>query len=195
MKRVIIIHGWSGGSRKDWLPWLRSELHNKGYDVSVPDMPDAEMPVIEKWVTQLAEIVGVAGPDENTFFVGHSMGCQTILRYLETLPVTTRVGGAIFVAGWFFLENLEDDEVRVTAKPWLERPIDITKIKNMLSGSALLISDNDPYDAFEKNKEKFAEVGSKIVELHSAGHLTAEDGFSELPLVLKELEAMTMARI
>ena len=29
------------------------------------------------------------------------MGCQTIARYLETLPDEIKVGGAVFVAGFF----------------------------------------------------------------------------------------------
>lgn len=188
MKKIIIVHGWSGASGKDWLPWLKSELEKKGHEVLVPDMPDPDEPVIEKWVAHLSETIGSTGSDGNTYFVGHSMGCQTILRYLERLPAETKTGGAVFVAGWFNLENLEDDEVRALAKPWLETPINLAKVKIMLPKSTLIISDNDPYDAFEKNKEKFSELGSKIVELHNTGHITAEDGFTELPQALSELK-------
>ncbi|MCX6715781.1 MAG: NYN domain-containing protein, partial [Candidatus Taylorbacteria bacterium] len=93
-KRVVIVHRWSGGPNDDWRPWLKNELEKNGCEVFVPEMPDTEAPIIEKWVNCLSKIVGV--PDSNTYFIGHSIGCQAILRYLET--VNTLVGGAIFVA-------------------------------------------------------------------------------------------------
>ena len=184
MKRVFIIHGWGGHPEEGWFPWLKKELETNSFQVVVPQLPDTDSPRIEKWVPTLATVVGV--PNEDLYFVGHSMGCQTILRYLETID--TKVGGAVFVAGWFNLENLEaegDDAVEI-AKPWIETPLDLAKIKKVLPKSTLIISDNDPYGAFAENKAKFAELGSKIVVIPSAGHFTEEDGFTELPEVLAE---------
>lgn len=143
-------------------------------------MPETDTPIIEKWVTKLSEVVGV--PDEKTFFIGHSIGCQTILRYLETIDI--QIGGAVFVAGWFDLKNLEDEESSQIAKPWLESPIDLSKVSRVLPKSVLIISDNDPYGAFETNQAKFSGLGSEIIVIKSGGHLTGEDGFSELPQIL-----------
>lgn len=183
MKRVIIVHGWSGSPEDNWLPWLRLELEKRGSQVLVPNMSDTDNPVIEEWVNKLVEVVGI--PDTNTYFVGHSIGCQTILRYLETIDKS--VGGAVFVAGWFNLENLEDQEIKEIAKPWIETLINLEKVKSVLPKSTLIISDNDPYNCFEENKKKFGEIGSKIVIVPNAGHFTEEDGFQELPELLSEL--------
>lgn len=186
MKRGILVHRWAGGPEDDWRPWLKRELEKRGYEVLVPEMPDTETPVIEKWVSHLTSVVGT--PDAETYFIGHSIGCQAILRYLET--INTEVGGAIFVAGWFNLENLEDDETRAIARPWIETPIDSQKIKQVLPKSALLISDNDPYGAFEENKEKFTQLGCEVAVLHNAGHITSEDGFTEIPEIFKNFELL-----
>lgn len=182
MKRVFLIHRWSGGPNDDWRPWLRMELEKKGYSVFTPEMPDTEVPVIEKWVNMIKEIVGT--PDEETYFVGHSIGNQAILRYLE--EIKAKVGGAVFVAGWFNLDNLEDEETKEIARPWIEKPVDIEKVKKVLSKSTLIISDNDPFGYFEYNKEKFFELGSKIIILHNAGHITDTSGYKELPEALQE---------
>ncbi|HXK39948.1 MAG TPA: alpha/beta hydrolase, partial [Candidatus Paceibacterota bacterium] len=143
-------------------------------------------PVIEKWVPHLATIVGE--PDEETYFVGHSVGCQTILRYLET--VHAPVGGAVLVAGWFGLKNLEDEETEEIARPWLTTPIDFEKVKAVLPRSTLIISDNDPYESFEYNKERFTELGSKILVLPGAGHFTEDEGFEELPAALEAVVSL-----
>ena len=190
MKRIIIVHRWSGGPNDDWRPWLKTQLEKEGYEVFVPEMPDSDTPVIEKWIGKLAMVVDAL--DENTYFVGHSIGCQAILRYLDAHrfePMKT-VGGAVFVAGWFDLKNLEDDETKAIAKLWIERPINPVKIQTVLPKSTLIISDNDPYDSFEENKRRFTELGSKIVVLHGAGHITADDGFAEAPIILTELQKL-----
>ncbi len=180
MKRVIIVHRWEGGSHDDWRPWLKTKLENMGYEVLVPDMPDTDVPVIEKWVSKLSEVVGT--PDSETYFIGHSIGCQTILRYLET--VDTQVGGALFVAGWFNLDNLEDEEVVEIAKPWIETTIDIDKIKKVLPKSILLISKDDPYGAFQENVNKFNEFVTHTSVFDHAGHFTE----SEDPSILSQFE-------
>jgi len=183
MKRVFLIHRWSGGPEDDWRPWLKTELEKQEYEVHVPQMPDTEWPVIEKWVKHLEKIVGT--PDSQTFFIGHSIGNQAILRYLE--KINTPIGGAVFVSGWFYLENLEDEETADIARPWIETPIDLEKVRKVLPQSTLIISDNDPYGAHESNKKKFLELDSKIIILPKAGHITEESGYTELPEALQEL--------
>ena len=188
MKRVFIIHRWSGGPKDDWRPWIKTELEKLGYQVFVPQMPDPETPVMEKWVGELARIVGT--PDKDMYFIGHSIGCQAILRYLETRE--EQVGGAVFVAGWFNLKNLEDREAEQVAKPWIETPINTDKVKTVCPQSILLISDNDPYNCFEENKKGFEALGSKIIVVPNAGHFTEEDGYKEFPLLLSEIRNTTL---
>ncbi len=184
MKRVIIVHRWSGGPNDDWQPWLKDELQKLGYEVLVPEMPDTDVPVIEKWVGKLAEVVGT--PDLDTYFVGHSIGCQAIMRYLET--INTPVGGAVFVSGWFNLKNLEDKEMEEIARQWIETPIDLEKVKSVLPKATLIISHNDPFNCFEENKTKFAQITNKEIIVPNAGHFTAEDGFTELPSIVEEIK-------
>lgn len=97
-----------GYPNENWFPWLKKELEKSNFEVFVPQLPESGNPRIQNWVPKLAESVGV--PDEQTYFVGHSLGCQTITRYLESLPKNIKVGGAVFVAGFFKrLTGLEDE--------------------------------------------------------------------------------------
>ena len=171
----------------DWRPWIKTELEKLNFEVHIPQMPDIDTPIIEAWVNKLLEVTGT--PDKDTYFIGHSIGCQTILRYLET--INSPVGGAVFVAGWFNLENLEDEETKETAKPWIEVPLNLEKVKSILTKSTLLISDNDPFGCFEENKEKFSKIGSKEIIVPNGKHLTTEDGYEEFPLLLNEIIKLT----
>ena len=181
-KRVFIIHGWGGSPQEGWFPWLKTELENKGFFVQIPPMPDTENPKIETWVPYLNQIVG--NVDENTFFVGHSIGCQTILRYLETLPNNKKIGGAVFVAGWFYLNNLKEEEKQI-AKLWLEARIDFEKIRKICPKIKVFLSDNDPFDAQEANKKILKKkLGAKVMIQHNMGHFSGSDNVTKLPIAL-----------
>ena len=188
MKRAIIVHGWDGYPEEGWFPRLKKELEAEGSSVFVPQLPKPDEPRINNWVPKLKEIVG--NPDEQTYFVGHSMGCQTIARFLETLPKNIKVGGVVFVAGYFKrLTNLEDDEVvRSVVQEWLTTPLNLKAVKTHLKKSVAIFSDDDPWVPSE-NQNDFRDVlDSKIIVMHAQGHFSgSRDGCVELPVALDAL--------
>lgn len=189
MKRVFIIHGWDGYPEHSWYLWLKRQLEEKGFQAFVPAMPDTEAPKINEWVNKIKEIVGEA--DKETFFVGHSIGCQAILRYLETLFPEIKVGGAVFVAPWMELDEQtikeEGEEIKEIAKPWMETPINWEKVKPHTGKFACILSDNDYYVPLSNKKIFEKNLGAKIIIDHNKGHFTEDDGIKELPIALEEL--------
>lgn len=180
MKRVFIIHGWTFGPKSYWIPWLKKELESKGYSVTAPQMPNTDEPDITAWVSYLTKLVGKA--DKDTYFVGHSIGCQTIMRYLST--INEPVGGAVFVGGWFTLKDLEDEETKAIAKPWLETPIDFVKIKKNCKKITALFSDNDQFVPLENVKMFEKKLNAKTITVSKQGHFETQ---KSLPLALAEL--------
>lgn len=184
-KRAIIVHGWDYNPSMNWYPWLKKELENKGYSVLVPEMPNTSKPKISAWTAHLKSIIG--NIDENTYLVGHSIGCQTIMRFLE--KENKRITKAVFVAGWFKLDNLENEEVESIASPWLENNINYEKVKSNIDKLTVFLSSNDPYNCVKENKSIFEkELGAKVIILDNKGHFTSDDGVSQLRDVLKEFE-------
>lgn len=184
-KRVFIIHGWDGYPEEGWFPWLKKELEQRGFEVFVPPMPNSSELKIKEWVSFLAKIVGE--PDENTYFIGHSIGCQTILRYLETLN-NERVGGAVFVAPWFVLGDLETEEEKIIGKPWIETPINFEGVKAATSNFICIFSKDDPVVPLDENIKLFKEkINPKIIIEHGRGHFSGGDGITELPSALNSV--------
>lgn len=190
--RVIIVHRWDGSPTADWYPWIKKMLEERNFDVIIPEMPNTERPHISEWVPYLSDIVGEI--NENTYFIGHSVGCQTIMRYLETLEEGALAGGAFFAAGWFHIieSSLESNEEKEIAEEWTGTPINLELVKKHLKTSVALFSDNDPYVPLSDSKIFENELGSKIITHPKRGHFTSYDGVSELHVALNEI--LKMAR-
>lgn len=190
MKQVYIIHGWEGYPEENWFPWLKRELEKDGFEVRVPQMPDADTPKRKKWIPAIAKLVEKPGQD--TYFIGHSMGCQAIARYLETLPDKVRIGGVIFVAGFFKrLTGLgEEPNYEEVEEDWLKTPIDFEKIKNHFNKCVAIFSDDDPYVPLDNQEDFKNKLGAKIITEHNKGHFSSMTGTTELPIVLEELLKM-----
>lgn len=180
-QRVFVVHGWSASPEREWFPWLRDQLQAQNVEVLIPAMPDTNHPTIDAWVGALRESVGDL--QDTDIFVGHSIGCQTILRYLER-EATRPIGGFISVAGWITLQNLENREEEAIAKPWLETPINFGAVREMLGRSVAIFSDNDPYVPLQENMTIFAQqLGVQVIVEHDKGHFSEDSDIFELPIV------------
>lgn len=184
-KRVFIIHGWDSYPEEGIFPWLKEKLEKKGFTVFNPAMPEPLKPEIDTWVSFLKQQIGV--PNSDTILFGHSIGAQTILRYLELLNKNERIGGAVFLAGWVHLTDLayETKEDPKIAKPWLETPLNWDKIKPHAAKFIGIFSDDDrivPIADADIFKEK---LGAKIIIEHGKGHFSGSSGIKELPSALK----------
>ena len=177
MTKVYIIHGWGLDSNMPWIKWLEGELKkNKKAQVYALDMPNTQSPKIEEWVDYLKKNVGII--DEGTYFVGHSIGCQTIMRFLEKLPKNEHIKGCAFVAPWFDLINLEDGEVEI-AHPWIHNKINFERLDQHTGNFLAIFSSNDPYVS-EREVEKFRQFGAKIIIKKDEGHFDTTKRMQEI---------------
>ena len=113
-------------------------------------MPNTAEPKIDLWVSHLKKVAGKL--DKETCFVGHSIGCQTIMRFLEKEDYKGKIGNVVFVAGWFKLDNLEDETAEKIASPWINTPIGFNKVKQKMSNLTVFLSSNEPYDYIDKRQ-------------------------------------------
>ncbi|HLC81663.1 MAG TPA: alpha/beta hydrolase [Candidatus Nanoarchaeia archaeon] len=188
MKRVFIIHGWDGFPENHWFPWLKKELQKLNFKVDIPVMLNPSEPKIEKWVTHLKKIVGKL--DAETYLIGHSIGCQTIMRYLAAEENNIQIGGIIFVAGFFNLPYLKTASEQNIAKPWLEHNINFSNIKKHAKRIVAIFSDNDPDVPVSDAKLFKTYLNAKIIIEENKGHFTSEEGVEILPNVIDSIKEM-----
>lgn len=186
MKRhVIIVHGYKGKPETNWKPWLRQELETKGMKVDVPEMPNTEHPIASEWVTMLAKTVGE--PTQDTYLIGHSLGCITVLRYLETLNENQKIGGAILVAG--FGERFPKYQTG-NHDTFFDHTLDWSHIRERCNNFVAIHSEDDPGVNAEQLDLFEDKLGAKVLREHGFGHFGSADGVFEIPLVRDELLAM-----
>jgi len=188
MKKAVILHRWSGTPESDWYSWLKSELESKGFEVSVPTAPNTDHPIIEERMRFMDQVMETI--DESTLFVCHSIGCQTLMRYLASH--NKKVGQVIFIAGWFNLQGVilqEGEDVQLIAKPWIETPINLKQVKNSCKSIKVLLSSNEPYGCVVENKKLFEQsLNAQVIVLENKGHFTEDDGITQIPEILDFIE-------
>lgn len=178
-KKVYLIHGWGFNPEMHWYPWLKKELLKKGFEVKVFDMPDTDNPKIENWVGYLRK--NIEDVDEQTYFVGHSIGCQTIMRFLEKLPKHKKIAGCAFAAPWFNLINLEAEEIKI-AHPWINSAIDFGRIKEHCANFLAIFSNDDPSVHLDESDKFKKNLGAKIIIKKGFGHF---DNVEKIPEILE----------
>jgi predicted alpha/beta hydrolase family esterase len=185
-KKVFIIHGWNGNPNEAILSWLSNKLRINNFKVYSPEMPNPESPDIISWVSKLNEVVGNC--DKDTYFVGHSIGCQTILRYIEQKNVK-EIGGAVFIAPWFNLtkETFETGDDENIARPWINTRIDLKEVRTKLKKLTAVFSEDDPYVPITDSEKFEKDLGAKIIIEKDKGHFSEEDNVRDSRIVLKEI--------
>lgn len=178
-RRVFLIHGWEGKPNNHWFPWLSWELKARGFEVYALTMPHAEAPKVAEWIGAIKTAVG--RPTATTYFVGHSLGCIAVLRYIATLPKTARLGGCVFVAG--FSGNLQISEI----SEFYSLPFDVEKTKSHCPKFVAIFSDNDEYVSMERSLEFQKSLGAKAILEKGKGHFTKSEGVEALPSVFKSI--------
>ncbi len=194
-KHLFIVHRWAGSADADWYPCLQSKLPSDVV-VHISDYPEAKLPVIEKWVPYLSEQVsnelkkvGTTLKEDlsNAYFIGHSVGTQTVGRYLATLPENTHVGGAVLVGAWFTV-----NESWESLNPWLNTPFDYDRVKQVTKEHPIvaIVSDNDRFtngEAMTKNIELLKErYNAEIIMRPGENHFNEK----EEPGVVEQVLAM-----
>ena len=189
---IVIVHAYGGSPKKFWYPALCKHF-DADATVVVPYMPGGTAPVVGEWLSHLQTTVQKATTQEgaNLYLVGHSLGCNAILRMLAAEPeaaATLRsLRGVLCVAGW-----LSIDEPWLEMEPWCHPRPDLAAARRTLESLGarltLLVSDNDRFTQdHESNRHEWrCGLGARTVLCPGRAHW----GGRKQPAVLGELNRL-----
>ena len=177
MKNAIILHGTGDSPDLFWFPYIQERLEEKGFEVWLPQLPNAKKPNIKDW---LSFIIKNGKFTEETVLIGHSAGAQIILSVLENVDV--EIKQAILVSGYAKpLSKTENDPKNQDDFTW-------DKIKRKAGEFIFINSDNDPWECNDKQgKIMFDHLGGTLIIRHE-GHMgsqTHNQPYKEFPLLAK----------
>lgn len=178
MKRAIIVHGFKGKPDTNWKPWLKRELEGSGFQVDVPEMPNTDHPEVSAWVSKLASTIGEIGNDE-VYLIGHSLGCITILKYLETVHEDHAIKASIFVAGFARKFNGYGGG----HDSFFDTDLDYRTIRNHCDDFVAIHSDDDPSVGIEELAVFKDNLHAKTIAVSGMGHFGSGDSVFELPIL------------
>jgi hypothetical protein len=168
--RILLVPRWSGTAASDCYPWLARELAARAPQVKIdvaPLLPAPDRPEIEPCLEAVAGMDPARG-----LLVGHSVGCQVLLRALARLPDGVRAPALLCIAGWWTVDQPWD-----TLRPWIETPFDHARAAARCGRIEVLLSDDDPFtrDA-EATRRRFVEaLGAEVQIVPGRQHFNAPE--------------------
>jgi predicted alpha/beta hydrolase family esterase/HD superfamily phosphodiesterase len=180
MKKALILHGTNATPQSNWFSWLSDELNKLGYDVWLPQLPDADKPNVHTYNNFLLNNPDFV-IDSDTILVGHSSGAVEILSLLQNVPNKTIVSDVYLVSA--FTDNLGWD---VLDGMFLEQ-YNYEVIKEKARSFTLFHSDNDPYVPLEQAKYIAEKLGGTLFVKPGQGHFNLENSpkYKEFPELLE----------
>jgi predicted alpha/beta hydrolase family esterase len=182
MRNIFIFHGTGGYPQENWFPWLKTNLEAKGLEVFVPHFPTPEGQSFEAWVEVLKPYLDKI--NSQTIMVGHSLGGEFLLKFLETFDYKIKVAG--FVAtpiGVRPILNYDRDAEFVHGFKF-----NWEKIKPKAQNFIVYHSDNDPYVGLGNGQELAKNLGTNLSFIPNAGHFNKASGYTEFPDLLNNIK-------
>jgi predicted alpha/beta hydrolase family esterase len=171
--KVFLFHCWGGDGRSCWSGWTADVLGKQGVEVISPDFPNTATPKLEEWLAKARECVPRFEPKDDWVLIGHSLGCPTILRLLESFEKGEKVKAVILVAG--FATDLGISEIR----NFVDHDFNWKKIKGNAGMFIVINSDNDPYINPDEGERMAKHLGAEFIVEHGAGHINEGSGFTK----------------
>ena len=175
--KFVILHGTDSDHASNWFPWLKGELEKLGHEVWVPDLPDAQLPNIERYNKFLLS----SGYNFNeSVLIGHSSGTSAVYGLLQELPDDANAKAAVLVGT--FKGDLGWDQLH-----GVNVPFDFIKIKSKADNFIVIHSDDDPYCPLSGAKEIAGELDAKFILIPGQGHFSKklDPKYSKFPEILE----------
>ncbi|MDO5090054.1 MAG: alpha/beta hydrolase [Cardiobacteriaceae bacterium] len=188
MKRVFVVHGYGATAANHWFGWLRDQAQGRGAEAVALSLPDCENPDFAAWQQGLQDAIGM--PQATDIFVGHSLGCLSLLHYLMAMS-PARIGGLVLVSG--FVDKLPgfaaigDFDMDAFIG---EARVDLARVAAMTPEITCVISDNDRVVPPALSDTLAEGLRARSVRVAQGGHFLGREGFTTLPPAWQAVEAL-----
>lgn len=183
MKRIYIFPRYSGDENSDWYQQIKHNSNFTELNISIIplSLPNWDKPSCTEFLSYIKNAIPENEIDNNSYFVGHSVGCKAALLFLNELHIKNpelKIGGLMCVAGWWKVDNPWPQ-----LNQWTNMPLDFTAIQKICNNNIItVLSDNDPFTSdWKVNKREWeTNLNTKVIIVPDAKHFNGTEGFSEI---------------
>lgn len=179
---VVIMHGTKGSPKGNWFPWLKQKIEKLGHQAFVPKFPTPKGQTIKNWIKILNQTILTY--DDSLTLVGHSSAPLVICAKLQELKKPIK---AIFLVAPF-LGRLGLSDYDKICTDFNSFPFKWNLIKKRANSFYIYRANNDPYVPEEKGKLLANKLKVTETIIDQGGHLNSESGYTQFPLLLKDLK-------
>ena len=178
MTHTVIVPGVGGSEQAHWQSWLQRQLMS----CSRVQQKDWNHPILKDWIQQFVKTVRPIQGDIQ--IVAHSFGCLTTVAALALHPELNRkIKNLVLVAPANPVRFGENGFARDSAADYKA----FFHQLNIRVPTTMLISENDPWLAFEDAKQLADAWKLYPVNLGQVGHVNVASGFGPFPEIFNYL--------
>ena len=183
MKKAVILHAMEQNSKGHWYPWLKKELESTGYEVWVPDLPNANHPNTE----EMTEFLVASGWDfKDNLVIGHSSGAVEVLYLLQAIPLAEKIKTAVAVSSFDRpVTGMETQHDKMFVGD-----LAFENIKTKSEKILFLHGSDDPWCPVEQAQYLAKQTSGELVLVEGGGHFSTslDPKYTEFPELIKILE-------
>jgi predicted alpha/beta hydrolase family esterase len=180
----LIVHGAYGDPTENWFPWLEQKLKKRG-DVRIPQFPAGERQNLDAWLAVADQTLANISP-RNTILIGHSSGALLTLRMAEKTRQPFRAVCAVCP----FARDLGHADFDPLNASFIYPAFDWQAVMRGAGTMICFAGDDDPYVPLAYSKEVAEKASAAFVIVKKGGHLNAEAGYREFPLLLEKIQQL-----
>ncbi|MFZ2966049.1 MAG: alpha/beta hydrolase [Leuconostoc falkenbergense] len=177
MEKLFLIDGYGGSPKVNWLDWVGQNLENK-FQINKIFIDKPDVAEVQKFdnalVSQIDEV-------ESSYFISHSLGCVTLLRYLIK---TKKVPKGIILVSPF--------DQQVTGFEMFDEFFIHASLEllNLDSNKSIIFSSmNDPIIPFRYSQKVAERLQIPFILFPTGAHFRASDGVVKFPEILTYIQS------
>ncbi|MBL4559884.1 MAG: serine hydrolase family protein [Labilibaculum sp.] len=179
--KIYLIHGYTASPDSNWFQDFKKNVAKENIEISILKMPNSQSPKLNEWIDYMEKFVKEI--DEQTIFIGHSLGCVTLLNFLSTFNIP-KISALFLVSG--FVESSPIPALTEFVRPRLN----YNYLKQLTSTRIVISAVDDDIIPYEYSKTMAERIDAKFTLLTEGKHFIDRDNFTEFPFLIKEIKKL-----
>lgn len=180
MKKVYLIHGTSTRD-DDWFPWLEKAAQPE-FSVDRLRLPHPFNPDKEEWQQAIDEQIN---PSDEVTLISHSLGGIAAIRYVERHQL--KRANLLLVSAF---DRLLPGYPQLD--PFMEPQPNYQQVTPKIGKATVITAKDDPIAPYQDAIKVAHNLNAKLIVQDHGGHFLSSDGYTEFPLILKELQRISL---